>query len=789
MGGRSEVRIRCGEQLSEVPCARIGATVMRGAAKERLDILVVSHPSVLAVNQLVYAELLRRGWGIKVVVPEQWRHDYSPVPVRAEVLPELQGRILPRRVVMAGRPQRHFYLADPFRELGRFRPRTLFCEQEAFSLSAAQWGVAAWRRGIPFGIQIDENLDRRMPFPVRRMRREVLKCAAFIAARSPTAASLARSWGATGQISLVPHHVPSWGIPADIRSRVFTIGYAGRLVPEKGLDILVEAVRGMSLPVELLVVGDGPMRPWLEAQDLGRARLRLLTGVKHGDMVSAYAQMDVVVLPSRTTLSWAEQFGRVLVEALWCEKPVVGSDSGEIPWVIESTGGGLIFPEGDDHALAALLTKLWSSPALRTDLGRQGREAVQHQFSVSAVADRLEQLLTASGGGRGGRAPIHPPRPLVALVAHAVHDHGGMERACAELIRRLHGEVRFVVVSAELAQDLRPMVERWYRVRLPMRPIPLKFVWFYVRAGGTLAWLRADLVHSIGAIVPNRVDVVTVHFCHAGFAAVTRRLSPTAVPFFRQVNTALARALGLAAERWSYRSGRLRSFAAVSNGVAAELAAHYPGIPCTITPNGVDSARFTRDVPLRQAMRIREGVKDSVVAIFVGGDWDRKGLAVALEAVGIARHSGVDFRLWVVGHGDQQRFADLARTAGADGAVRWWGRRSDVADLYRTADVFVLPSIYETFSMAAFEAAACRLPLVVTAFSGAPDALVGNDEGGRIVERDPMAVAKALVEIGRDDSLRTALGDEAHRRSALFGWQGSVDATLALYRSLLRGTD
>ena len=64
-------------------------------------------------------------------------------------------------------------------------------------------------------------------------------------------------------------------------------------------------------------------------------------------MAAGYAQLDVLVLPSHTTPTWKEQFGRVIVEALWCGVPVVGSDSGEIPWLIELTGGGLVFPEGD----------------------------------------------------------------------------------------------------------------------------------------------------------------------------------------------------------------------------------------------------------------------------------------------------------------------------------------------------------------------------------------------------------------------------------------------------------
>jgi glycosyltransferase involved in cell wall biosynthesis len=110
-------------------------------------------------------------------------------------------------------------------------------------------------------------------------------------------------------------------------------------------------------------------------------------------MPSAYAQLDVLVLPSRTTPTWKEQFGRAIVEALWCGVPVVGSDSGEIPWLIGLTGGGLVFAEGDRAALAAQLARLRMDPQLRRELAATGRAAVERLFSVPAATDRLEGLL------------------------------------------------------------------------------------------------------------------------------------------------------------------------------------------------------------------------------------------------------------------------------------------------------------------------------------------------------------------------------------------------------------
>jgi glycosyltransferase involved in cell wall biosynthesis len=173
----------------------------------------------------------------------------------------------------------------------------------------------------------------------------------------------------------------------------FRVGFAGRLVVEKGLDVLVKALALMDGERELVVAGDGPMRAWLHEQNLGGATLRLLSGLSHDEMPTAYAQMDVLVLPSRSTPTWVEQFGRVLVEAVSCGAPVIGSCSGEIPWVIEATGAGRVFPEGDWAALCGILEELRDDKVERERLVSKGAARVQELFSVSAVASELSLVL------------------------------------------------------------------------------------------------------------------------------------------------------------------------------------------------------------------------------------------------------------------------------------------------------------------------------------------------------------------------------------------------------------
>jgi glycosyltransferase involved in cell wall biosynthesis len=374
----------------------------------------------------------------------------------------------------------------------------------------------------------------------------------------------------------------------------------------------------------------------------------------------------------------------------------------------------------------------------------------------------------------------NPERPRVFLVAHAVHDRGGMERACAELIRGGQAEFRFTVVSIDLAPDLRGLCE-WIRVPAPLRPMPLRFAAFFVLAGVRLLGRKPGLVHTVGAIVPNRVDVAAVHFCHAGYRATgARRSSATAGPL-RRASFRVGQWLALMAERYCYRPGRLHAFAAVSEGVGHELLSHYPGIPVHQTPNGVDIERYRPDAAMRRDVRGTEGVNDGLVAIFVGGDWSHKGLSIAIEATGLATKAGVDAQLWILGDGQRAPFQALAERIGIGRRVRFFGSRPDVERFYAGADVFVLPTAYETFSLVAHEAAACALPVVAPAVSGITE-LVGDDEAGIIVPRSAQGVAEAIIALAFDAEKRERLGGCGRRRATAYTWERAVRAVAEVYR-------
>ena len=194
---------------------------------------------------------------------------------------------------------------------------------------------------------------------------------------------------------------PQFGVDAELftpapqpgnRDEVFRIGFVGRLVPEKGIHVLLNAAARLNFPYRVQLIGAGSAERALRAQadSLGiQDHVEFLGPVSSSAMPVHYRAMHVCVLPSLTMPNWKEQFGRVLIEAMSCGVPVVGSESGEIPEIIGNDAGersGVTFPEGDVDALTKSLTALYQEPALRHKYGVQGRKRVLREFTQERIA-------------------------------------------------------------------------------------------------------------------------------------------------------------------------------------------------------------------------------------------------------------------------------------------------------------------------------------------------------------------------------------------------------------------
>ena len=165
------------------------------------------------------------------------------------------------------------------------------------------------------------------------------------------------------------------------------IGFVGRLTEAKGLKVLMQALEsiGSSTPWSLLLIGSGPLEErineWARKRGWAdRVRVKL---VKHQDVPRYLGAMDLLVAPSQTTKKWQEQFGRMVIEAFACGVPVIGSNSGELPYVIADAGQ--IVPESDVLGWAHAIQKLIVDERARAELASKGLERVK-RYSVAEVA-------------------------------------------------------------------------------------------------------------------------------------------------------------------------------------------------------------------------------------------------------------------------------------------------------------------------------------------------------------------------------------------------------------------
>ncbi|WP_370290661.1 glycosyltransferase family 4 protein [Nocardioides sp.] len=366
-------------------------------------------------------------------------------------------------------------------------------------------------------------------------------------------------------------------------------------------------------------------------------------------------------------------------------------------------------------------------------------------------------------------------RPAVVLAVHDLRGGGGMETVLRRQLPALAERFDITVVSFTLDDALRDVVA-WVPVRGPRFPAWLRTLGFWLLGSAAVARTRrrirrrdgeAPLVWAIGGIVLQRADLVSVHFCHAGYVESVGWA--VGVRGIRRLNAVWSRRISLALERWSYRPSRAGRLLAVSGGLRDEVARHYPRFPVTsidLTPNGVDLPR--------DPVRPLETSGPARRALFVGGDWGRKGLAAAIEGV-----LGADgWSLDVVGEGPAALGPEYAARLGAGDRVRFHGRSDDVATFYRDADVLLLPSHYETFGMVVYEAAAFGVVPVTTPVHGVTDLLDGHSAGRLVAAGDPAAITRALDELADPLLLREQRSAVA-AAAAGFDWEHSVAAVAA----------
>lgn len=428
---------------------------------------------------------------------------------------------------------------------------------------------------------------------------------------------------------------------------------------------------------------------------------------------------------------------------------------------------------GDVAAYARAAARLAGDRDRLARLGLSGRTLYESQFDWPVVASRVQVVLERVRAQRSRG---------VMFVAHHVGGSGGMERHSEELIGRILDTGRPVTVVARRCQIEPRAGLRVKRVPVPGRPFTVLYPAFFA-LGSVLATRRREaLLHTTGALIANRSDLSTVHYCHraAGRRVDGSRASGSGL--LHKLNQLAGGPISMLGERWCYRPDAVRMLSAVSSGVLREITVEFPEISDRVRmiPNGVDPTVFHPDAATRAATRSDLGLTgEDKLALFVGGDWDRKGLPLAIAALEHAH----GWQLAVAGTGDHPRMAALARAAGAEARLRLLGRIGEISALYAAADAFVFPTSYEAFPLVALEAAASGLPLLITRVNGAED-LIEDGVNGWFIERDPLDIARRLLEIAADPNAAWAMGNAAVESARPYTWDAMAERYLSLYDEL-----
>lgn len=369
-------------------------------------VLSISHSYVVALNRALPNALARLGWEVTVVAPAQFQGDLRSISL------EFDGKDAARVVPITLHLHHRVHLMTWSRELRGLLANDwdiVHAWEEPYIPAGAQ--IARWRRTGRLVFASFQNIPKRYPPPFNWLERySASRMDAWVAfGRTVEDALRARPGYAR-----LPHRVAPPGVDLarfapdpEARNAAreelgfsvddVVVGFAGRFVPQKGCLTLTAAFERMRHPCKALFVGGGPL-----AGEISRSaarhdrRVRVITDATHARMPRYLAAMDLLALPSRTTRHWREQFGRVLVEAMACGVPVLGSDSGEIPHVIGDAG--VVLPEGDVDAWARTLDGLAGDPDRRRELAARGLGRAE-LFSADAAAAAhsrfFEELLSA----------------------------------------------------------------------------------------------------------------------------------------------------------------------------------------------------------------------------------------------------------------------------------------------------------------------------------------------------------------------------------------------------------
>jgi len=340
---------------------------------------------------------------------------------------------------------------------------------------------------------------------------------------------------------------------------------------------------------------------------------------------------------------------------------------------------------------------------------------------------------------------------------------------------------------------------RWHQVSDIPGPHLIKYLWWF----GANYWqrrqdkrsgrVRPDIIYSPGINCPD-ADVIVVHIVfHAFYEQVRSELALHRLPFRswpRVIHRRLYYKLVKSLERRIYSNRRVRLMA-VSSLVARQLEIHFQREDVVVIPNAVDTLRFTSEARITKRVAARQSLsyQDSeFLLLLIGNDWKKKGLDALIEASALLKD--LPLQILVVGADEPALYHLLIEKLGVQQRVRFEKPSMDVLTFYAAADLYVGPSLEDSFGLPILEAMACGVPVIASANAGASE-LVQDGKTGLIL-RDPrnqVELASLIRKIHGDDILRVSMGVAASRYVASnCNWDENAEKTWRVLQDSLNRT-
>ena len=358
-----------------------------------MKVLLIGFHYIEPGNRLKLRKLRARGVDLKVLVPRRWRTDLARY--RLERSSEEKDYVICPRALFKNDATKYFYprLGSI---LKKENPDIIHVEEEPWSFITALTMRLARKRRAKKIFFTWQNVFRELGSPRRQFERYTLAQADLAISGNADGREVLLQKGFTGDIEVLPQFgvdLDRFNLRKGERGVPLSIGFFGRLVEQKGVLDLLDAVERLATDARLEYIGDGPLFDELAARaERSPASVTLTKSVPSEDVPKKMLEFDCIVLPSKQKGSWKEQFGRVLAEAMALGVNVIGSSSGEIPHVIGDAG--YIFPENDTDALRDALGRVMVEDLRARQMAEQGVRRVKERFSMDSICDKTVEIYT-----------------------------------------------------------------------------------------------------------------------------------------------------------------------------------------------------------------------------------------------------------------------------------------------------------------------------------------------------------------------------------------------------------